>query len=91
MNGQQLITKFLQYQAGRGFSPKTAKRRQSTLARFLEHIDPLPLDQVTLQMTDEWLLQFTSPATRHAYQSDLAAFYRWAVRRSVVVHNPMVD
>jgi len=33
-------------------------------------------------------VQAPSPATKHGYRSDLSVFFRWAVRRGLVAHNP---
>lgn len=83
-----LVDHFAAYQQGRGFSPKTIKRRTNTLQGFQRSIAPSDLSDATTEDIAEYLLRYPSPRTRHAYRSDLSTFYKWALRRKLVTHDP---
>lgn len=87
----QHFNAFAAWQQGRAFSLKTIRRRRSALTSFGRHIHPMPLDTVTYADVEDWLIQFDSPRTKHAYRSDLNCFYTWAVRRHVVAVNPVAE
>lgn len=88
---QHLFEAFAAWQQGRAFSPKTILRRRTALRSFHRHIAPMPLTSATFEHVEEWLRQYSSPRTRHAYRSDLNCFYTWAVRRQLVDRNPVAD
>jgi integrase len=75
----------------RGLAATTRKRRRTSISGFTRWIAPLELTAVEADHVESWLATFTSKRTRHAYRSDLAAFYDWAVRRRVVTANPMLE
>lgn len=93
MNTATALTAFTTWQQTRGFSAATTRRRMSSLGRFALWCLPCPLDRVTPEMVEEWVGSFRTPATRHAYLSDLSAFYAWAVKRRLCKASPvaMVD
>lgn len=82
---------FLEWQQGRNFSTNTVRRRAVSVRGFARWLAPLDLSDATADLADEWLLTYRSPQTRHAYRSDLAVFYRWALRRRLVADNPLTD
>lgn len=82
------VDAYLAHLEFRGFSDKTVRRRCSVLTRFRNWIEPLTLSEVTPELIEEWVAAFTSPATRHAYRSDIATFYEWARKRKLVKVNP---
>lgn len=84
----ELVARYNQYQQHRGFSPDTIRRRACTLGLFARLIDPRPTSQANADDVTEFLSLYRMPRTRHAYRSDLAAFYKWAHRRGLVASNP---
>ena len=84
-----LILAFSKHQEARGFSPNTVKRRTTTLQAFARLLEPSGFDTATPDDVQEFLLRYKAPRTRHAYRSDLAAFYKWACRRRLLSLNPM--
>lgn len=87
-HGQRLIDAYCTYQTGRSFSPATIRRRRGTLRRFTTFLAPMPLGEATTDALEEWLRGHHAPRTRHAYRSDLMAFYRWAMKRGQVTADP---
>lgn len=85
----ELIELFCAYMAGRSFSPHTIKRRTSSLSSFARFIAPMRLEDVESDNVEEWTATLGAARTRHAYRSDLSAFYAWAVKRKVVAVNPV--
>jgi integrase/recombinase XerC len=85
------IDAFSKYQFTRGFSFNTVRRRRTALAGFARYMAPQHLVDAVADDADEWLAQWTYPATRAAYRGDLAAFYKWAHRRRIITSNPMLD
>ena len=84
-----LIAAFSKHQEARGFSPNTVARRTHTLRAFARLLEPSGFDTATPDDVQEFLLRYPAPRTRHAYRSDLAAFYKWACRRQLLTTNPM--
>lgn len=91
MEDHRVLASFQAWQTTRAFSPATVKRRRGTLRLFAAHIAPLSLADATTDMIEEFLSGKRAPRTRHAYRSDLAAFYGWAVKRKIVATNPVTD
>lgn len=89
MTDDELLAAFTQYQRSRAFSEHTISRRQSSLGRFRLFMTPKAISAATWEDVDEWIATYQSPRTRHAYKSDLAAFYKWASRRGLIDGNPM--
>lgn len=85
---EDLIGAFLSHQRGRNFSPKTIRRRKSSLHRFALHVAPLAIGAVTPELVEDFVHRFRSPATRHAYRADIVAFYAWALKRGLATRNP---
>jgi integrase len=83
-----IIDQFSQWQAGRNLSSSTIRRRQVTLRAFASMVE---LGDATVVHVETFLGQQQSPATRHAYRCDLAVFYKWAVRRNLLGHDPVVQ
>ena len=90
-DNMQLIALFCTYMAGRAFSPHTIKRRTSSLSSFSRFIAPMSLVDVESDHVESWVTTLSAPRTRHAYRSDLSAFYAWAAKRKVVATNPVDD
>lgn len=86
--GLMLIQLFAAYQAQRGFSTHTVRRRTGTLTAFRTFIAPSEFETATDTDITEFLARWPKPRTRHAYRSDLAAFYKWALRRQLVHADP---
>jgi integrase len=89
MTSQHAIEAFTTYQRGRAFSPHTIRRRRTSLSSAAAYSSPLPLIAITAELVEEWLGTFSSPRTKHAYRSDLSAFFIWAVKRQLVETSPM--
>ena len=83
-----LIDLFANYQRGRGFSPRTIKRRTVTLRALERAVAPSELSDATTDDIAEFLLRYPSPRTRHAYRSDISSFFKWAHRRKLVDTDP---
>lgn len=90
MGVDMLAQQFADYQRLREFSPATVRRRTVTLRQFAAFVAPSTLDKATTEDVQEFLSRFPAPRTRHAYRSDLSAFYTWAIRRSLIATNPML-
>ena len=86
-----LIELYLTHIAGRSFSEFTIRRRRGSLGRFAAFIHPTPLLLADGANIEEWLQQFGAARTKHAYRSDLAAFFSWAVRRHILDSSPVAD
>lgn len=82
------MDEYLAHLAMRAMSPKTIKRRRSSLRSLERWAHPQPLLQVGAETIEEWLATFVAPRTRHAYRSDVAAFFDWASKRRLAV-SPM--
>lgn len=80
---------YLAYLALIGMATSTAKRRRSSLRAFGRYLHPLPIERAGRDHVEQWLGRFPTPATRHAYRSDLSDFYQWATRRELVERNPV--
>lgn len=86
-----LIDDYCAHLLYRGRSKATVKRRRVTLSQLERWIAPVALADVTLDMLEAFASQWTAPATRRAYVSDVRDFYRWAVKRGRVLVNPADD
>lgn len=80
-----LIDQFAAYQRLRGWSPATIKRRTATLRQLARTI---PIDAATVGDLETFLGSKASATTRHAYRSDLRAFYSWAAERGHIATDP---
>jgi integrase/recombinase XerD len=89
MNRHPLIDQFLAWQQARHMAPKTIKRRRISLASFEAFIAPADVTTVHWTAVDDWLGQWPSPRTRHAYRCDVNVFYAWAVKRDLIERNPV--
>jgi integrase len=90
-NGLQLIGAFCAYMEMRGLSTHTIRRRRSSLGTFAKWVEPLSIEQADADHVESWLSTQSAPRTRHAYRSDLSAFYQWGVRRKVMPTNPVAE
>ena len=90
MGVDMLQRQFADYQRLREFSRATIRRRATTLRQFALFVAPGDLSSATAEDAQEFLARFPAPRTRHAYRSDLSAFFTWAVRRNLTPHNPML-
>lgn len=89
MTDVELIEAFAAYQRNRAFSENTISRRNSSLHRFHRFVEPVRMESASTQLVEDWLGDLTAARTRHAYMSDLSAFFKWAHRRGLVEANPM--
>jgi integrase len=87
----ELFDLFQDWMTTRGMSPMTLKRRRSSLWSFSRWIAPMPITLTEAEHVESWLSTFTNPRTRHAYRSDLAAFFDWARRRKLIAADPMLE
>lgn len=86
----ELLASFTQWQRQRSCSAATMRRRRSSLTNFARWMAPAHIATASTTDVEEWLDTFTAPRTRHAYRSDLATFYRWATRRQILAHDPII-
>lgn len=86
-----LLHSYATYLAVAALSVKTLKRYVGTVDLFARFIAPLALERATPVDVEEFLSTRPNPKTRHAYRSDLKAFYRWAVKRAGFDCNPVED
>lgn len=84
----ELFEAFATYQQGRAFSPKTIKRRWTSLRSLAAFVAPLSVRDATPEDLDVWLSRLGAPKTRHAYRSDVQVFFKWAVKRRMLEDNP---
>lgn len=87
----ELVEAFTTYQQSRAFSNNTLQRRRLSLGRFAAHMAPAPITAASAADIDDWVAKLRSARTRHAYRSDLSVFFRWALRRGLVEHNPVLN
>lgn len=87
----EVLSLFTEWMKTRGMSPATIKRRRSSLSAFARWVAPLRITDADGDHVETWLSTFTNARTRHAYRSDLSAFYQWGVKRKVVRSNPVND
>jgi site-specific recombinase XerD len=80
-----MIDQFEDYQAMRGWSPSTLKRRRWTLTKFSEGCE---LDTATRSDVERFISQRSAPSSRRSLLSDLRGFYEWANDRELVAVNP---
>lgn len=85
-----MIDAFDAHQELRGFSPATRKRRRWTLTNIVAECRK-PLDQLTVVDIEVFLARRATASTRRALLGDLRSFYRFAVRRGLVDHDPTSD
>lgn len=81
-----LTDRFDQYQALRGFTSATRKRRRWTLTHFARHCGAL--DRALTVDVESFVAARRAPASRRAILGDLRAFYKWAVLRDLVDSDP---
>lgn len=86
-----MIDLFLTFMSGQSLSEFTIRRRRSSLKSFAAWIRPMCLTHVDGVTVEGWVALYVAPRTKHAYRSDLSAFYRWATRRKLVERNPVSD
>jgi integrase len=90
-----LIVRYAQHQAVRGFTTRTIDRRTWTLCRWLTHLEGtgvgLLLADATAVDVESFLAAIPSPQSRYSMRSDIAMFYRWALRRGLLETDPTVD
>ena len=86
-----LLTAYADHQRMRGLSPKTIKRRRTSIGIFLAFVRPLSVNDVDGSLVEEWLGLIPVASTRKAYRADLSAFFRWAARRKLVTENPILE
>lgn len=83
------LAAFLRHQRLRGLSPRTVERRAWSLGAWVSHVDGDGLD-VPVEVLEDFLARYRTPATRHAVLSDVRALYAWAGRRRMVSADPTV-
>jgi integrase len=64
-----------------GHSEDTIRRRIGTCTRFGVFLGGSAIAYAETSDVEAFLSRYRSPATRHAYLSDLKAYYRWLIRR----------
>ena len=84
----EVLDAWLSLQRARNFSPKTLGRRLTSFRSFERFHAPNHVFDATADSCAEWLSTFTSPATRHAYRSDMSQLLLWALKRGLVKANP---
>ena len=87
----EALDAFERYMAARSMAVTTLKRRRSSLGGFAHFLAPMSILEANGLDIEEWIGTLRAPRTRHAYRSDLSAFYAWAVRRKLVAANPVAD
>lgn len=90
MTDAELLEAFEGYQAGRGLSASTRRRRRMCLRNFTTFMAPLSITTAKPGDVDKWLIRLTSQSTKGSYFSDLKSFFLWAHRRELVAANPMM-
>ena len=90
MSDAELIDGYAAYQRNRAFSEHTIRRRICSLNRFCRDVAPKSITRATAADIEDWLSGLIKPRTKHAYRSDLAAFFKWAERRELIDRNPML-
>jgi integrase/recombinase XerD len=86
--GLSVITLFAEHQRFRGFAATTIVRRTLTLQQFERVVGIGGLADASRDEIEGFLAGKRSARTRHAYRSDLRAFYSWAFRRGLIVEDP---
>ena len=83
-----IVDQFVAHAHSCGWRPTTVKRRTLTVRQFADHLEPRSVDAATLGDVEAFLARYERPRTKHAYLSDLRAFYLWAVDHDLVDRNP---
>lgn len=83
-----MIDQFAQHQRYRGLSERTIRRRSETLEQLRRWLAPLGLERAKRDQLEQFISGKPSASTRHAYRSDLRAFYGWAADRGLVDESP---
>lgn len=86
----RVIEQFSKYQAARGFSDRTIKRRALTLRQVEKLLAPAALADASGDDLFAFIASKPSARTRHAYRSDLRVFYSWALKRGYVTTDPTI-
>jgi len=86
-----MLHAYANHLTARALSDRTLKRYVGTVALFARFVAPTPLGDVGPVDVEEFLRAHPNAKTRHAYRSDLKAFYRFAVRRLGFAANPVDD
>jgi integrase/recombinase XerC len=89
MTDAELFEQFSIYQQGMAFSVHTIRRRRLALGRFARHMAPASVLTAKAADLDQWLSKLRSVRTKHAYQSDVKNFFRWAHSRGVIDVDPL--
>lgn len=84
------VSAHLAYLAAVGRSDGTIRGRASILGRFADHMAPRTILEATEDDCVLWLNhpEWSRP-TRRTYFANLAAFYKWAVRRKHLAESPL--
>jgi integrase/recombinase XerD len=82
------IDDYCKYQTLRGFSPRTIERRRWSLQHLTAFVAPIPVEQATGPLLEEFLLRWASPQSRYSVRSDVHQFFRWAIRRDLAAVDP---
>ena len=84
----ELINAYAAHQRVRGFSPRTIDRRTWSLEHFHAAGSFATHTAPTVEL---FLSRWPSAQSRYSVRSDVRQFYRWAIRRGELSHNPTDD
>lgn len=88
MNDSDMITAFAAHQRVRGFSERTIDRRTWSLTKLAA---AGPFAAHTPASIELFLSRWPSAQSRYSIRSDCHQFYRWAIRRGLLEHDPTID
>lgn len=91
MDHDKALLAWLRDQRRRNLSEGTIEKRESVARRCSTHAGR-PMLELTREHIEAWLdsRRTVTPRTRYAYISHLAAFFTWAIREDLAVHDPTV-
>jgi integrase/recombinase XerD len=87
----EVLQAFETHQQARGLARNTIERRRYSLRKLALFAEPVPLLAVPATLIEDWLASYPKAETKHAYLSDVKAFFYWACRRGMADADPTED
>lgn len=90
MTTTHLLPRYLAHCRLAGHSQSTMKRRRIAIVIAERHAHEHFGHDITRDTLESWLGRYDRPATRRAYLTDVRSFFRFAVERSDIDHDPTI-
>lgn len=86
-----LVDGWCNYQAMRGFSPKTISRRRWAIGKLIDFLGPDPIEHCTSDKLEAWLCRYPVIQTRYTLRSDAHQFFTWGIKRGLIATDPTLS